>query len=180
MSLIHSKRLGISAPELSHCLENEHRPHIRRRLRALRLLLAGAPLERAAKAANIDKPVFEVWLWLVRKAGSAALLRDDEQLSRLRPPETDRGELGRVYPYGFTREQAEVFRRQIGEVLEQSEDLRVRRRLVAVDRVLAGENRNHVAEEMWISAAAIQRWFALIRKGGVDALRVEEKDGSGG
>jgi Helix-turn-helix domain len=176
MSLIHSKRLGISAIELSHCLENEHRPHIRRRLRALRLLLAGAPLERAAKAANIDKPVFEVWLWLLRNGGSAALLRDDEQLNRLRPPETDRGEIGRLFPYGFSKAQVELLRRQIGEALERSEDLRVRRRLVAVDRVLAGENRKDVAEEMWISAAAIRSWFALIRKEGVEALRTEERD----
>ena len=176
MSLIHSKRLGINPAELSHCLENEHRPHVRRRLRALRLLLAGASLKRAAKAANIDKPVFEVWLWLLRKVGSAALLRDDEQLNRLRPPETDRGEVGRIFPYGFSKEQVELFRRRIGEALERSRDLRIRKRLVAVDRVLAGEKRDEVAEEMWISAAAIQRWFALIRKDGVDALRAEERD----
>jgi hypothetical protein len=176
MSLIHSKRLGISAIELSHCLENEHRPPVRRRLRALRLLLAGAPLERAAQAANLDKTVFEVWLWLVSKVGSAALLRGDEQLNRLRPPETDRGEVGRLFPYGFSREQVELLRRQIREALERSEDLRVRRRLVAVDRVLGGEKRGKVAEEMWISVGAIQQWFTRIRKDGIEALRTEERD----
>jgi transposase len=152
MGRIHKLRLGVSPENVNHHLAREHRPGMRKRLRALQMLLKGATVGRAAKAANVSKLSVEAWLRIVRKWGCSGLL------SVLKPHGNQ------------TATDEAVVREQIRIALESKLSLRLRKRLVAIARLLAGERPEEVAREMRIHSGALRMWIAEVRKTGLGEI----------
>jgi transposase len=146
MNRIRSKRLGVTLEEVRTYLAGEHRARIRKRLRAMQMVLKGATIGRAAKAANVSKMTVEAWVRIVRAWGCSGLLSVDKPLS------------------AQARLDKAAVREHIREALDGKISLRVRKRLIAIDRLLTGEKVDHVAQDMRIQSGTLQRWIADVRK----------------
>lgn len=152
MGRIHKLRLGVSPEDVNRHLEREHRPVMRKRLRALQMLLKGATVGRAAKAANVCKMTVEAWLRITRKWGCEGLL------SVLKP-----------HGNQAATDEAEV-REHIRIALESRLSLRLRKRLMALDRLLSGKRPEQVASEMRIHSSTLGPWMADLRKTGLSEI----------
>jgi Helix-turn-helix domain len=152
MSRIHSKRLGITLEEISTYLATEHRPLMRKRLRILQMLLRGATVRRAAKAANISVLALESWLRIVRAGGCEGLLTIGPKMLRIQ----------------LARDNA--LRDQIRAALDGEVSLRLRKRLIAMDRLLAGENPEYVALDMRVHGGTLGKWITEVRKTGLSEI----------
>jgi Homeodomain-like domain len=136
----------VSLEDVNRHLACEHRPVMRKRLRALRMLLKGATVGRAAKAANVSKMTVEAWLRIARAWGCSGLLAVAK-------------------PLGIqTALDNATVREQIRIALEGKLSLRLRKRLMAIDRLLAGERPEEVSGEMRIHGGALQTWIAEVRR----------------
>jgi Helix-turn-helix domain len=120
---------------------------MRKRLRVVQMVLKGATVRRAAKAANVWPGTIETWLRIARAGGCAGLLAIG--------PRT----LGHSAPDNALRE-------QIRMALAGELNLRLRKRLVAIDRLLAGERLEQVAGEMRIYGGKLGLWITELRKTG--------------
>lgn len=152
MSRIHAKRLGISQAEVSRYLSTEHRPLMRKRLRTLQMLLKGATVRRAANAANVSVLALETWLRVVRAGGCEGLLTVGQKMLRIQSARDN------------------ALRDQIRAALDSEPSLRLRKRLIAMDRLLAGEKPEHVALDMRVHGGTLELWFAELRKTGLSEI----------
>jgi transposase len=145
--------LGITTDGVEAALARELRKRVRKRLRALAALVAGQSLEQAAAAAETSPPYVESWLRRVRRSGFSSLLVDRRRSQARRVMTAD--EIGR------TREGIAV---ALGGPLQRV----VRARLVAVDRVLAGEPVEAAAARVVVLAETVRTWVRLVRRQGID------------
>jgi transposase len=152
MKRTHKLRLGVSLENVNRHLACEHRPVMRRRLHALQMLVKGATVGRAAKAANVCKMTVEAWLRIVRKWGCSGLLSVEKP-----------------YSSQVVTDEAAA-REQIRIALESKVSLRLRKRLVAIDRLLAGQRPEQVAEEMRVQSGTLKLWVDEVRKTGLSEI----------
>ena len=152
MSRIHSKRLGLGLAEVRTYLAGEHRPIMRKRLRALQMVLKGATVRRAAKAVNASPSTVETWLRIVRAGGCAGLLSAGPKTLGIQP--------------AFDN----ALREQIRTALAGHLPLRLRKRLTAIARLLAGEIPEQVALDMYVHGGTLGSWMAELRKTGLSEI----------
>jgi transposase len=132
--------------------------------------LKGATIRRAAKAAGSNAAAVEGWLRALRNGGPAAFFAA--------PPKYA---VPGIDPVKFLDECADVaetdkLRAQIRSALGGRVGWRLKNRLMAVDRVLAGEQRSEVAQDMSIFTATLGKWIAAVRNEGL-AKMVSRNDG---
>jgi hypothetical protein len=124
---------NITLSKIGRLLASEHHRHDRRRLFALKLILMGATVERAAGAARTTKATIEGWLRTVRRGGIEALLEVPKYAWIER--RMDAREVTRL-------------RSEIRKALRDGVNPRLAERLTVMDRVLAEGDVERVARTL--------------------------------
>lgn len=164
MSRVDLNLLKITREEIEFALEAERRSWVRKRLTAVREVLDGSTEVHAAKMAKISCTSVQRCLRRVREAGFAGLVYDGRVEPRskpMKPPEMDR------------------LREEIAAVLKRKPRWLVRRRLLAVDAVLAGNLLHRTATETHVKPSTLRSWIATARRRGVGALLRKSADKPG-
>jgi transposase len=161
MSRVDLKLLKITREEIEFALEAERRWWVRRRLLAMREVLGGSTELDAAKVAKVSCTSVQRCLRRVRESGFAGLVYD-----------------GRVEPRSKPMKLAEKsnLREEIRSALERKPSRNERRRLLAVDAVLAGNLLHRTATETRVRPITLRNWIAAARKRGIRAL-LRKSDG---
>jgi transposase len=160
VSRVHATRLGVSLKEVRALLATEHHRHARRRLRALEMILSGATIGRAAKAAKTSKAMIEAWLRVVRKGGCSGLLN---------------AAFGVLSEERMSAHETNALREQIRLALMAGVNWRLGKRLMALDRLLAGEDRERVARDACVWPDTLRSWLATVRDKGLSEM-IARKD----
>jgi len=148
------KSLGVSEDEVKAALARERRRGVRRRLVAIREILAGKSITQAARAAKATWRSVDRWLEQVRRSGFQSLLVD--------------GRHGHAKPR-MKPSEVEQTRRQIAAALARQLKSQVRERLTAIDAVLSGRSMDEAAASARVLPDAVTRWLRVISRDGVDA-----------
>ena len=146
--------LGVTLHEVNAALARETRWRVRKRLIAIRALLAGQSIQRAAATAKTTPKWVECWLQRVRQSGFPSLLRD----RRRYPPRRE-----------LTPADVHETRRAIAVALERPLRHQVRSRLLAVDLVLSGHAVEDAAARAVVLPRTVQQWLRFITYVGIDA-----------
>jgi transposase len=149
-------RLLPTAHELDIALTQETRPYARKRLRALKLLLAGRHPEDIARLVKTSRTSVDRWIAMARQSGWRSILRDRR---------------GQKPKLPIAAHASERMRRQIREGLEGAIDRVTRTRLIAVDRVLSGNPVEAAARAANVKPNTVMSWLAKVEHGGIAALR---------
>jgi transposase len=155
MSRVELKLLRITREEIDFALEAERRSWARKRLVAVREVLGGSTELHAAKVAKVSCGSVQRYLRRVRESGFASLVYDGRIGRRskpMRPPEINK------------------LREEISGILERKPSRKERRRLLAVDAVLAGNAPDKMAAEARVTLNTLRSWVAVARKRGMRAL----------
>jgi transposase len=155
MSRVDLKLLEITREEIDFALEVERRSWVRKRLTAVSKILDGSTEVHAAKVTKVSCTSVQRWLRRVRESGFSGLVYD-----------------GRVEPRGKPIKPPEInkLREEIRTILKHKPSRIERRRLLAVDAVLAGNVLHKTATETRVNATTLRNWVAAARKRGVQAL----------
>src|SRR5438270_8287557 len=120
-----SKLPGITLQDLAALYAPERRPHIRKRLRALRFMLLGKSPEEAARLVRAGAVSAYRWLKVAREGGLEALAEDTR---------------GAQPKLRLSASQAARMREAIRIALRQHDEPTTRTRLMAVDSLLLGNS----------------------------------------
>jgi transposase len=155
VSRVDLKSLKITREEIDFALGAERRSWVRKRLTAVRKVLDGSTEVHAAKLAKVSCGSVQRYLRLVRESGFAGVVYD-----------------GRVEPRSKPIKQPEInkLREEIRTVLRRKPSRSERRRLLAVDAVLAGNVLHRTAAETRVRPTTLRNWIAAARKRGIKAL----------
>jgi transposase len=155
MSRVDLKLLKITREEIEFALGVERPSLVRKRLVAVREVLGGNTELHAAKVAKVSCGTVQRCLRRVRESGFAGLVYDGRVGRRskpLKPPEINK------------------LREEIRTALERKPSRNERRRLLAVDAVVAGNALDKTAAEARVTLNTLRSWVAVARKRGIVAL----------
>jgi Winged helix-turn helix len=147
--------LKITLEDVAAALARESRPRNRKRIHAIRLILEGKTVPQAANAVRVSETSVRRYLKLVREYGPSALVYDGYDQRRRNP---------------LALSEIPTLRAGIAGALAREPTWRARKRLLAVDKVLAGEPIPGVAAEEGVTPNVVRTWLGLARNYGVGAL----------
>jgi transposase len=147
--------LTLTSHELDIALAQEKRARVRRRLLAVKKVLGGMSRKQAAKSVKAGIGSVDRWLRIARQLGCAVLVSDGKELPRKRR---------------MNRAEAALARAKLQDALQQTIHWRARKRLVAVDQMLAGKAPLVVAREACVTPHTVRQWLTRLQSEGVGAL----------
>ena len=160
MSRVDLHLLKITNADVEAALAQEHRPGMRKRILAVKMVLEGKTTVHAGRVVKVHERTVRNWLRMVRRYGCTALAFDGRSGPRKKP---------------IGLHQLHALREQIAAALTQPMNRHVRMRLLAVDLVLAGTPVLSVATEARVSPISLRYWIAQAWEKGVDGvIRVSE------
>lgn len=157
------RALGITAEELVEFHVRERRPHIKKRLRALRHILLGKTPQKAARLVKAGEPSVYRWIKVVQRGGLEALARDT------------RGQHPIPRPEGIALADR---RTAIRVALQQHLDSTSWTRLTAIECVLLGSSFETAAREAGRSVETVKTWVWRFHRGGVAAVLGRPRHGA--
>jgi transposase len=154
MSRIDLNSLGVSLNEVEAALELERRPEVRKRLLALKHVLAGKTIHAAKRAAGVTWESVRRWVVQVQQGGLDAILADAHSglAKRKLPPA-----------------HLEALQQDIDRAIEQPLKPHVRSRLVAIRAVLSGRASKEAAATAQVNPTTVGRWLDTVRRSGLAA-----------
>ena len=146
----------------------------RKRLIAVRAMLEGQNLAAAARTTGATRTSIARWLDQVRQAGPAALLRDARFRSAPSLPLTPSSAQCPANPSSAgspaTRFILPITHAEIAAALASERRPAVRKRLLAVQRVLRGDSVTDAARATKTKPSTLLRWLRLVQQSGCQVL----------
>ena len=154
-NLPHPPALSIARPqllkEIEAALAYERRPKIRRRLRALHLVVLGRLPKQAARLAQTNASAVHRWIRDVEKGGLSAVTRDGPSLR-------------------ISQAEAARMRAAIRAALQEHGDDTTWRRLMAVDFLILGHPAAAIARQFKRAPHTVKLWLAAFLREGTQGL----------
>jgi len=138
--------------KIEAALVTETRPWVTRRLNAVVMVLGGRKQADVARELGASEPSISAWMRIVKTSGWRAITRHGKS-------ETCRRELNLAQ-----------LQPDIQAALQHETNPLIRKRLGAVDRLLAGEPGAHVARDMDVTPHALRYWLRRLQREGIAAL----------
>jgi transposase len=148
--------LEITIDELDAALAKEPSAWLCRRLVAVRNVLTGMSIEHAASKADVRPDTVRSWLRLAKNTGIDGLARN-RLLERRQRNFSD----------------LQHARDAMATALAKQPDLRLRKRLVAIDGIIAGLTIRQAANEAQVSRQRLGLWLAAIEERGIGGVLAE-------
>jgi transposase len=139
--------------KLEAALAKEKRGYVRKRLLAIRAILAGKSIRQAQEIANVGRGSVDRWLRTCRQDGLNALLRER------------RG--GRRAKLEMNPADVAPARRELANALERQPPPPLRARVVALDMLLSGRPVEQAAAAARVRPDTVQRWFRQVSRDGI-------------
>lgn len=146
------KSFGVSQGEVKAALARERRPGVRRRLVAIRRILAGSSIKQAAHAARATPGSVDRWLGQIQQSGFQSLLVDGRH-----------GHAKRRMKPGQVKET----RQQIATALAGPLKPQVRARLIAIDTVLSSRSIDEAAAAARVLPNTVKDWLRVVTGDGI-------------
>jgi transposase len=144
---------------------------LRKRLIAIRAVLGGQSLAMAARTAGVSQPSVSRWFSQMRREGWRALLHDARlRVASVRSP-ANPGFAGSPAT-GFT---LPITHAEIAAALASESRAAVRKRLLAVQRVLCGDNITDAARATKTKPSTLLRWLRLVQQSGCEVLLRDDR-----
>lgn len=155
----------LAVKEIGAFYTGERRAHVRKRLRALRLVLLGKRPAEAARIVNVSAKSVRRWIKSARHGGVAALVHDRPRRRRTASiAEFGKGRVESLRP------PPKISSGQLRALATDEKRRRIAKRMRVVADLMDGQSAFKVAVRERMTETTAQRWLADFRARGVDAL----------